>query len=99
MKSGYKLLWTDHALAELESAFQYVEANFSEKELKSLASELDKVLALIRQNPNLFPVSEIKVVHRVIVKKFNNLYYLVKGDTIVILSFFSNRQNPDSKIL
>lgn len=34
MKSGYKIQWTDHALGELEQTIEYLETNFSEKELK-----------------------------------------------------------------
>jgi hypothetical protein len=34
MKSGYKVLWTDHALNELEKTIEYLETDFSEKELK-----------------------------------------------------------------
>lgn len=39
MKSGYKVLWTDHALNELEKTIEYLEINFSEKELKRLAEK------------------------------------------------------------
>lgn len=97
MRSGYKLLWTEHALDELKSTYEYLEANFSDKELKALSVDLDKVLNLIQQNPNLFPISKFNAVRRVVIKKFNTLYYYVKGDSIEILSFFSNRQSPDSR--
>jgi hypothetical protein len=43
----------------------------------------------------MFQVSEIKKdVRRVIVAKLNTLYYRVNGESIEIISFFSNRQNP-----
>lgn len=31
MRNGYKILWTNHALNELEKIFEYLEINFSEK--------------------------------------------------------------------
>ena len=34
MKSGYKILWTTHALLELEKTIQYLEDNFSSKEIE-----------------------------------------------------------------
>lgn len=34
MKSGYKILWTDHALSELENTVIYLEENWTERELK-----------------------------------------------------------------
>ncbi|MDI9313049.1 MAG: type II toxin-antitoxin system RelE/ParE family toxin [Limnohabitans sp.] len=60
MKNGCKILWTDFALKELESTIEYLEENWTEKELKNLASKLEETLSLISQNPDLFQKSEIK---------------------------------------
>ncbi|MFZ1798884.1 MAG: type II toxin-antitoxin system RelE/ParE family toxin [Chitinophagaceae bacterium] len=58
MQSGYKILWTNHALAELEKTIEYLKINFSEKELKRLAHKIEGITELISQNPNLFPHSD-----------------------------------------
>lgn len=97
MKSGYKILWTEHALNELSDTYEYLELHFSERELKKLSSELDRTLQLISQNPYLFPLSELKGVRRIVIKKYNTIYYLEKENCIEILSFFSNRQNPNKR--
>ncbi len=97
MESGYKLFWTQHALNELQNTYGYLQENFTDRELKALSNSLNKTLILIQQNPNLFPLSEFAGIRRVVIKKYNNLYYLVEGDSIKILSFFSNRQNPKLK--
>lgn len=98
MESGYKILWTEHALSELSNTYNYLEANFTQRELKKLSIEIDKKLKLISLNPSLFPISESKKVRRVVVLKFNTMYYRVKEHEIEILSFFSNRQNPNKRI-
>ena len=97
MKSGYKILWTEHALNELSDTYEYLELHFTERELKKLSSELDRTLQLISQNPYLFPLSELKGVRRIVIKKYNTIYYLEKENCIEILSFFSNRQNPNKR--
>jgi len=95
MKSGYKILWTNYALNELAKTYEYLEVNFTEKELNRLSIEIDKVLKLISNTPRLFPMSKSKGVRKVVIKNFNTLYYRENEKTIEILSFFSNRQNPD----
>jgi plasmid stabilization system protein ParE len=96
MKSGYKILWTDHALSELENTIEYLEENWNERELKDFSQELDHTIELISKNPELFQVSKKKKnVRRAVVAKFNNLYYRLNKDSIEIVSFFSNRQDPD----
>jgi plasmid stabilization system protein ParE len=47
MKSGYKIIWTDNALNELEHSIRYLEENWTEKELTKLAANLEKSLNLI----------------------------------------------------
>jgi len=96
MKSGYKILWTDHAISELKDTLEYLEGNWTERELSNFSEELDNTVELISKNPELFQVSKKKKeVRRAVVARFNNLYYRTKNDTDEILFLFSNRQGPD----
>ena len=95
MKSGYKIFWTDFALKELQATIEYLEENWTEKELRKLALTLEKTLSLIAQNPYLFQKSEIKEdIRRAVILSHNTLYYRFANNQIEILSFFSNSQNP-----
>jgi plasmid stabilization system protein ParE len=100
MKNGYKILWTDFALKELKNTIEYLEENWTEKELQILTLNIEETLKLISQNPELFQVSEIKKdIRRAIILSHNTMYYRVKNNQIEIISFFSNRQNPKKKKL
>ena len=99
MKNGYKILWTEHALNELADTYEYLELHYTERELKKLSIELDKTLKLISHNPSLFPISEFKETRKVVIKKFNTLYYRKRNNSVEILSFFSNRQSPSKRKL
>ena len=95
MKSGYKIIWTDHALSELKQIIDYLEKNWTEKELKNFANELDHTIELISKNPTLFQVSKIKPgVRKAVILKYNSLYYRTQISAVEIISLFSNRQNP-----
>lgn len=98
MKSGYKIEWTNHALLELKTTFEYLDQNWSEKELSKLSYEIERTLNLISQNPQIFSQTKGKNIRRVVILKYNTLYYRIKGENRVeILSFFSNRQHPDKR--
>ncbi len=100
MKSGYKILWTDYAVSELKETIEYLENNWTEKELRRFSSKLDHSIELISKTPKLFPAScEKKGVRKVVVEKHNNLYYRIFENTIEILSLFSNQKNPNNKKL
>ena len=95
MGNGYDIFWTSHALIELTETFSYLEKNFPSSVSKELAQSLDRVLKLIASQPTTFSLSDFTGIRKVVIKKFNTLYYRQKEDRIEIISFFSNRQNPD----
>ncbi|WP_028122873.1 type II toxin-antitoxin system RelE/ParE family toxin [Epilithonimonas tenax] len=97
MKSICDIFWTPNALKELEQTIEYLEGNFPEKEIKKLAEKIELTIELISKNPNLFPKSENKKIHKAVLLKYNSMYYRVKNESIEILSFFSNRQSPSKK--
>lgn len=98
MKSGYKILWTNNAISELEETIEYLEINWSEKELRKFSEKLDHTIELISKTPEIFPNSyEKKGIRKAVVEKHNSLYYRIKEKSIEIISLFSNQKNPDKK--
>jgi len=97
MKSGYKIFWTEHAASELEKTIQYLQTEFSDKEISKLLIKLEETLELISINPKIFPISDKRGIHKVILLKYNSIYYREINNSVEILSFFSNRQNPKKR--
>ncbi|MFL0064891.1 type II toxin-antitoxin system RelE/ParE family toxin [Tenacibaculum maritimum] len=98
MKSGYKILWTDHAISELKETIEYLETNWTEKELRKFTAKLDHTIELISKMPEIFPESiEKKNIRKAVVEKHNNLYYRINKNTVEIVSLFSSRKNPNKK--
>ena len=95
MRSGYNIRWTSNASEELANTIQYLEDNFSSKEIKKLAKNIEEVIQLLALNPTLFTKSESENIYRVVILKFNTMYYRLQNNEVEILSFFSNRQNPN----
>ncbi len=100
MKDGYSILWTHHALNELEQTIEYLEKNWMASDIKNFAVKLEDTLALISRNPELFPKSGIKKGgFRAVVAKHNSLYYRVTKGNIEIISLFSHRQSRKKRKL
>lgn len=98
MKSGYKILWTNHAISELEKTLEYLENNWTERGLRTFSAKLDHTIELISKSPEIFPISiEKKNIRKAVVEKYNNLYYRINQNSIEIISLFSNRKNPSKK--
>ena len=61
MKNGYKILWTDHALKELQETIEHLQENWTEKELRRLARNLENTVMLLSQNPYLGSAEKHKI--------------------------------------
>lgn len=97
MKSGYKILWSDSALAELRRTVFYLEENWTEKELSNFSRELENTIKLITDSPTIFQIAiSHQNLRRAIIAEHNTLYYRIIGDSIEIISLFSHRQNPEN---
>lgn len=83
MKNGCEIHWTLNALTELEQTIEYLQNNFTEKEISKLALETEETIRLISQNQN-FSKNQIGVRHYII------LFFL----SILFLSGWA--QNEDS---
>ena len=95
MEKGFEILWTDLALEELSETVEYLEREFSQKEIDNLGDEIERICSIISQNPNIFPHSDRLKTRKAVILKFNTLYYRIMNDKIEIVSFFLNRQSPD----
>lgn len=51
MESGYKILWTNHALNELANTYEYLEIHFAYIELQRLSVEISSFFSN-RQHPD-----------------------------------------------
>jgi len=72
MKSGYKIYWTDYALNELEKTIEFLEENWTEKEIRKLVLNLEETISIISRNPFIFQVSEIKPeIRRAVILRYN----------------------------
>lgn len=97
MENGYNILWTPNALEELEQTIEYLQLHFTDKEIKKLVQKIESLIEIISQNTFIFPISESKNIHKLVILEFNTMYYRVNNGSVEILSFFSNRQSPQKR--
>ncbi len=92
-----KLVWTPTSLNTYFDIIDYLEKEWSKKEIHRFIRTVDSLLAQISTNPESFPSSsKIKNVRKVVISKHNTLYYKVRPrkEELVLLLFWDNRRNP-----
>lgn len=95
MQSGYEIVWSDEANNNLSRIIDYLETNWTDKELRKFFRKLEKTLQLISQYPQIFPVThQHKNIHKCVLTKQTSIYYRFQNDKIFLITLFDNRQNP-----
>lgn len=98
MASGFKIRWTVHALSELSDTIQYLEENWTERELIQFSNAIDNTVEIISRHPEVYPAShKEKNIRKAVVDKNNTIYYRIEKDSIQILSVFGTKQNPANR--
>ncbi len=94
------VFWSDQAKRTFANNVQYLQAEWSEKELSKFILRSEYVLLNIEQSPDLYSKSnKSKNIRKVVINKQITLYYRYypAKKMVVLLSFWNNCQ--DSKKL
>ncbi len=96
---AFKIIWSPKAVDTFEIVIDYLQKNWTEKEVKKFVTETEHVIRLISINPHLFRASEKENIFEAIITKHNLLLYQTNQSekTIELLSFFDSRKDPKTK--
>ena len=94
----YSLKWSPTAKITYLQILEYLETNWTKKELKSFIGRTQKVIEYICDRPLLYSYSKEGNIHKCIVAKKVSLFYRIEGTEIQLLVFWDNRQSPEKLI-
>jgi plasmid stabilization system protein ParE len=96
MKNGCNIEWTSEAERNLSAIFDYLEENWTQREISNFAIQLDSNLEYISEHPSAFPFyNEEKNVRRCVLSSQTTIYYteIPFENRIVIITLFDNRRD------
>ena len=96
MKSGYSIEWTSEAERNLSAIFDYLEDNWTQREISNFAERLETNLKYISEHPAAFPFySKEKNVRRCVISSQTTIYYEVdmlnRIDQYYLLAYLAKR--------
>jgi plasmid stabilization system protein ParE len=94
MKNNMKVIWTEKAIKENQKNIDYLILNWEEKVLINYIKELDSIIGLISNNPDLGQWDNEIGSSKILVVKQIYLFYEIRDNQIVIRSFWNNYKKP-----
>jgi hypothetical protein len=94
MACDLKIFWTVEAVNNLGDILDYLNNRWSERETNIFKKRLSKLISLIEQNPNLFPISHFYFrLRKAVLSRQTTVFYEVSGQIIYIVYLFNNMQD------
>lgn len=90
-----KIIWTSQAVNGFNKVVDYLEENWTVKEILNLEKSIEQVINQIRINPEQFSTSiKKKFLHKAIIDKNNYLVYKLNKEsrTVEIINFRGTKQ-------
>jgi plasmid stabilization system protein ParE len=88
--------WSKEAEDTFDEIIEYLENNWTEKEIQDFVQKAQKVIGQIEENPYQFKASRFQKIRKALITKHNSLFYFVNEaeKVIELYAFWDNRQNP-----
>jgi len=92
-----EIKWTTEAEETFDQIIDYLENNWTEREIERFVIAAEQVIEYISEHPKMFRKTNKKNVHEVLVTPHNLLIYKTYANHIDLITFWDTRQNPRKK--
>ena len=88
--------WSPEAEFTFFDVIEYLEKEWTEKEVQNFVQKSHRIIGQIGQNPGMYNSKGSEKVRKAVINKQNSLFYLFdeKENAILLLTFWDNRKNP-----
>lgn len=94
-----KIRQTKRASESFHKTVEYIEQEWSIRSAQKFVVRVDKFLKVLKKQPDIGKLElEEKGIRGFVISRHNTVFYRIKEETIILLKFFDNRQNPNKKL-
>ena len=95
---AYEIIWTPKANTKFISLCNYLEKEWGERIACNFASDLYRMLELLVIFPEIGGMEKKEqYIRGVLIRKQTKLFYTIKEERIILLTFFDIRQHPSKR--
>ena len=94
-----QVIWSDEAMSDYHQNIDYLLENWPTQVAVEFIDEVEAVIELIKDNPELYPLVDFKEIRRAVLRKQITLFFKVQEGAIHLIRFWNTYQSPDKLIL
>lgn len=82
-----KIIWSDDALADYHQNIDYLLEEWSEQVALEFIEDVEAIVALIRNHPELYPITEYHEIRKAVIRKQITLFFRSTDKEIQLIRF------------
>jgi len=92
----YEIIWSKTAETDYKKNIDFLLETWHKKQVLNFIDAVDRHLNLIRNNPKIFALTDYYNIRSVLIVKQIRLFYRISdNNTVELIRFWNNYQNPD----
>ncbi|MFN3445325.1 MAG: type II toxin-antitoxin system RelE/ParE family toxin [Bacteroidia bacterium] len=92
-----EIYWTQEAIDSFNKIIDYLETNWTEREVNGFMDTFKRKLSLLEKDNVLFKNSIKRGYREILITKHNWLIYRVRNNKLELILLWDTRQNPKKK--
>lgn len=92
------IIWSNLAIDDVSENIYYLEREWTEKEVEHFVDKMNEVLEILAKGNIKFKPTEYKNIFQIPIVKQITLFYEINGNSVILLRFWNNYQNPEKFI-
>jgi len=95
----YAVIWSPEARITYYQVLEYLNNDWTFREIENFIDRTEQALTHISRNPLLYQYSQQNNTYKCVVVKQVSLFYRIESESVELLIFWDNRQDPTRLIL
>jgi plasmid stabilization system protein ParE len=89
------IVWSNEAISDYHQNIDYLLKDWSDQVALEFIEDVESVVELIKNHPELFPLVDYKGVRKAVIRKQITLFFKVQDKTVHLIRFWNNYQDPE----
>ncbi len=90
-----QIVWSDDAVADYHQNIDFLLEKWSVQVAVEFMEDVETIIELVERQPEIYPLTDYQGIRKAVVRKQITLFFRLKDETIHLIRFWNNYQDPE----
>lgn len=90
-----QIVWSDDAVADYHQNIDFLLEKWSVQVAVEFMEDVETIIELVERQPEIYPLTDYQGIRKAVVRKQITLFFRLTDETIHLIRFWNNYQDPE----